>query len=124
MPSSNELITAILSGLGIGGLFAVVALGLSLVFGVMRLINLAHGELIVLGAYLVYCLTQWIGIDPLVEHPHRRAGGGAARLPAAALGPDPGDEQGRRGALAHHLRGVGRPAEPVHPRSTRPTSAR
>jgi branched-chain amino acid transport system permease protein len=67
MPSSNELITAILSGLGIGGLFAVAALGLSLVFGVMRLINLAHGELIVLGAYLTYSLTQWIGVDPLVS---------------------------------------------------------
>ena len=67
MPSSNELITAILSGLGIGGLFAVAALGLSLVFGVMRLINLAHGELIVLGAYLAFSLTQWIGIDPLVS---------------------------------------------------------
>ena len=58
MPSSNELITAILSGLGIGGLFAVVALGLSLVFGVMRLMNLAHGEFIVLGAYLAYYLAQ------------------------------------------------------------------
>ncbi|HTX69955.1 MAG TPA: branched-chain amino acid ABC transporter permease [Thermoleophilia bacterium] len=67
MPSSTELITAILSGLGIGGLFAVAALGLSLVFGVMRLINLAHGELIVLGAYLSYSLAQWIGLDPLLS---------------------------------------------------------
>lgn len=67
MPSSNELITAILSGLGIGGLFAVAALGLSLVFGVMRLINLAHGELIVLGAYLSYSIAQAVGLDPLVS---------------------------------------------------------
>lgn len=65
MPTSNELITAVLSGLGIGGLFAVAALGLSLVFGVMRLINLAQGELIVLGAYLSFSLAQAIGIDPL-----------------------------------------------------------
>ena len=67
MPSSNELITAVLHGLGIGGLFAVIALGLSLVFGVMRLINLAHGELIVLGAYLAYSVTQLTGIDPLLS---------------------------------------------------------
>jgi branched-chain amino acid transport system permease protein len=67
MPSSNELITAVLSGLGIGGLFAVAALGLSLVFGVMRLINLAHGELIVLGAYLSYTFAQLIGLDPLLS---------------------------------------------------------
>jgi branched-chain amino acid transport system permease protein len=67
MPSSNELITAILSGLGVGGLFAVAALGLSLVFGVMRLINLAHGELIVLGAYLSFAISQAIGLDPLLS---------------------------------------------------------
>jgi branched-chain amino acid transport system permease protein len=67
MPSSNELITGFFTGLGVGGLFAVVALGLSLVFGVMRLINLAHGELIVLGAYLSFALTQAIGIDPLLS---------------------------------------------------------
>ena len=65
MPSSNDLINAVLTGLGIGGLFAVIALGFSLVFGVMRLMNLVHGELIVLGAYIVYYLgtrpvsTRW-----------------------------------------------------------------
>ena len=56
MPSGNDLLNAVLTGLGIGGLFAVIALGLSLVFGVMRLMNLAHGEFIVLGAYIVYYL--------------------------------------------------------------------
>ena len=66
MPSSTELITAVLSGLGIGGLFAVAALGLSLVFGVMRLINLAHGELIVLGAYVAFVIGEAIGLDPLL----------------------------------------------------------
>jgi len=66
MPSGSDLLNAVITGLGIGGLFAVVALGLSLVFGVMRLMNLAHGEFIVLGAYLVYFLGHWIGLDPLV----------------------------------------------------------
>src|SRR5664280_180155 len=66
MPTGNELLTAVLTGLGIGGLFAVTALGLSLVFGVMRLMNLAHGEFIVLGAYIVFYLTQWLGLDPLI----------------------------------------------------------
>ena len=41
MPTANDLLNAVLTGLGIGGLFAVIALGLSLVFGVMRLMNLA-----------------------------------------------------------------------------------
>lgn len=66
VPNGHELITAIVSGLLLGGLFAVTALGLSLVFGVMRLINLVHGELIVLGAYLAYVLFDHAGIDPLV----------------------------------------------------------
>jgi len=66
MPTGSQLLNAVLSGLGIGGLFAVTALGLSLVFGVMRLINLAHGEFIVLGAYLAYYLTQLAGLDPLI----------------------------------------------------------
>ena len=66
MPTANDLLNAVLTGLGIGGLFAVIALGLSLVFGVMRLMNLVHGELIVLGAYIVYYLGTSAGLDPLV----------------------------------------------------------
>ena len=66
MPTANDLLNAVLSGLGIGGLFAVTALGLSLVFGVMKLMNLAHGEFIVLGAYIVYYLGTSAGLDPLV----------------------------------------------------------
>jgi branched-chain amino acid transport system permease protein len=66
VPSTDQLLSAFLSGLGIGGLFAVVALGLSLVFGVMKLMNLAHGEFIVLGGYVAFYLTQWTGLDPLL----------------------------------------------------------
>ncbi len=66
VPSGHQLITAIVTGILLGGLFAVTALGLSLVFGVMRLINLAHGELVILGAYLAYELSQHIGLDPLL----------------------------------------------------------
>jgi branched-chain amino acid transport system permease protein len=66
MPTANDLLNAVLTGLGIGGLFAVIALGLSLVFGVMRLMNLAHGEFIVLGAYIVFYLATSAGLDPLV----------------------------------------------------------
>ena len=58
----------IVAGLLTGGLYATVGLGLSLVFGVMRLVNLAHGELIVLGAYLSSLLLVWIGgLDPFLS---------------------------------------------------------
>lgn len=66
IPSGHVLITAIVTGVLLGGLFAVTALGLSLVFGVMRLINLVHGELVILGAYLAYELSTHAGFDPLV----------------------------------------------------------
>ena len=59
----HELINGIL----LGGLYAAVALGLTLVFGVMRLVNLAHGELLVGAAYVSYAITSHFGIDPLVS---------------------------------------------------------
>lgn len=66
IPSGHELVTALIDGALLGGLFAITALGLSLVFGVMRLINLVHGELVVLGAYLALELGRHGGVDPLL----------------------------------------------------------
>jgi branched-chain amino acid transport system permease protein len=57
---------AILNGLLLGGVYAVAGLGLSLVFGVLRLVNLAHGELLVGGGYLGYALQRHLGLDPLL----------------------------------------------------------
>jgi branched-chain amino acid transport system permease protein len=51
----------------VGGLYAMFAAGLSLIFGVMRLVNIAHGDLIVLAAYLALVTTQTLGIDPLTS---------------------------------------------------------
>lgn len=56
----------LLHGILLGGLYAIVALGLSLVFGVMRLVNLAHGTLVVTGAYLAHVVVAATGIDPLL----------------------------------------------------------
>jgi branched-chain amino acid transport system permease protein len=68
-PSLAELADALVGGVLIGGLFAICALGLSLVFGVMRLINLVHGELIVGGAYVALELTRHSSLDPLLLMP-------------------------------------------------------
>src|SRR6266545_2749065 len=65
VPSAHTLVTALVSGALLGGLLAVTALGLSLVLGVMRLINLVHGELVIAGAYLGYVLLSRLGLDPL-----------------------------------------------------------
>jgi branched-chain amino acid transport system permease protein len=52
-------------GVLIGGLYAMFAAGLSLIFGVMRLVNIAHGDFIVLAAYLALVVTETLGIGPL-----------------------------------------------------------
>jgi len=57
----------IMQGVLIGGLYAMFAAGLSLIFGVMRLVNIAHGDLIVLAAYLSLTVTQSLGVDPLTS---------------------------------------------------------
>jgi branched-chain amino acid transport system permease protein len=65
IPNGGALLSALIIGVLLGGIFAITALGLSLVFGVMRLVNLVHGELLVLGAYIALELTRTTGIDPL-----------------------------------------------------------
>jgi len=57
----------ILQGVLVGGLYAMFAAGLSLIFGVMRLVNIAHGDLIVLAAYLALVTTETLGVDPLTS---------------------------------------------------------
>jgi branched-chain amino acid transport system permease protein len=54
-------------GILLGGFYATIALGLSLVFGVMQLVNLAHGVLILGGGYLAYALCSVIPMDPLLS---------------------------------------------------------
>ena len=59
-------IDTIIQGVLLGGLYALFAAGLSLVFGIMRLVNLAHGDLIVAGAYLILLLVTISGMSPLM----------------------------------------------------------
>jgi len=61
-----EWANAIVQGILLGGLYALFAAGLSLIFGVMRLVNVAHGDLIVMAAYLALVVAQSLGVHPLV----------------------------------------------------------
>lgn len=56
-----------LNGILLGGLYAVVALGLSLTFGVMKVLNLAHGEFMIFGAYISFWAFTLLGIDPFLS---------------------------------------------------------
>ncbi len=59
----------IISGILSGALYAMVALGLALIFGVMRIINVAHGPLLMLGAYTTFFLSSGLGLNPYLTVP-------------------------------------------------------
>src|SRR6516164_7231462 len=62
-----EIIHVITQGVLLGGLYALFAAGLSLIFGVMRLVNIAHGDLIVVAAYMAYFTMQALGVGPFTS---------------------------------------------------------
>src|SRR5262252_5246628 len=57
----------VISGLLSGAMYAMVALGLGLIFGVMRVLNVAHGPLLMLGAYTTFWLFSWFGLNPYLS---------------------------------------------------------
>jgi branched-chain amino acid transport system permease protein len=61
-----DWVDTIIQGVLLGGLYALFAAGLSLIFGIMRLVNLAHGDLIVLAAFAILALATWLGFDPFL----------------------------------------------------------
>jgi branched-chain amino acid transport system permease protein len=59
-----EWVSTIIQGILLGGIYGLFAIGLSLSFGIMRLVNIAHGDLIVLSAYVALVVGQGTGLDP------------------------------------------------------------
>lgn len=70
-------IQVLVGGLLLGGVYALVAAGFTMIFGVLKILNIAHGEFVVLGSYVAYWVFTLLGIDPLLAI--------AITLPAAAL---------------------------------------
>jgi branched-chain amino acid transport system permease protein len=64
-----DLLQVVISGLLLGGVYALFAAGMNMIFGVLRVINLAHGELMMLGAYTTFWLYAIAGINPLLSIP-------------------------------------------------------
>jgi branched-chain amino acid transport system permease protein len=60
-------VQAIVNGLLVGGVYSLMAIGLSLIFGVMRVINFAHGDMMVWGMFLSYWLFTSLGVDPYLS---------------------------------------------------------
>lgn len=61
----NQIVSGVLTGL----VYGLSALGLSVIFGVCKIVNFAHGEMMVVGMYAALLLFQWLGLDPLVSMP-------------------------------------------------------
>ena len=63
----EQLVQNLILGLLLGGVYALVASGLTLIFGVMRVINIAHGAFLILAAFISYTLWSELSIDPLLS---------------------------------------------------------
>ncbi len=61
----NQIASGVLTGL----VYGLAALGLSVIFGVCKIVNFAHGEMMVVGMYLALVVFRWLGLDPLVSMP-------------------------------------------------------
>lgn len=59
----------LLNGIALGSVYALIAIGFTLIFGVLRLLNMAHGEIYMLGAYLAYLFLTVLNLPPLVAVP-------------------------------------------------------
>lgn len=63
----TTLVQVFLSGLMAGGVYALISMGLTLVFGVMRIVNFAHGEILMVGMYAAVLMSAVFGLDPYVS---------------------------------------------------------
>lgn len=57
-------ITNLINGVSLGSIYAVIALGYTMVYGIAKMLNFAHGDVIMVGAYIVFALTSYAGINP------------------------------------------------------------
>src|SRR3977135_1227386 len=64
--SADLLINALAAGLLRGGFYAAVTVGVSISFGILDIVNIAHPSFIILGAYIAYIVNTRLGVDPIV----------------------------------------------------------
>ena len=57
----------LISGISLGSVYAIIALGYTMVYGIAKMLNFAHGDIIMVGAYISFCTTSYLGLSPLVS---------------------------------------------------------
>ena len=55
-----------INGISIGSIYAIIALGYTMVYGIAKMLNFAHGDVIMVGAYICYCVTNYLGMPPIL----------------------------------------------------------
>ena len=60
-------LTNLINGISLGSIYAIIALGYTMVYGIAKMLNFAHGDVIMVGAYICYCCMSYAGIPPLVS---------------------------------------------------------
>ena len=64
--SADLLVNALVAGLLLGGFYAAVTVGISVSFGILDIVNIAHPAFIILGSYIAYIVNTRLGIDPII----------------------------------------------------------
>ncbi len=54
----------LISGISLGSVYAIIALGYTMVYGIAKMLNFAHGDVIMIGAYVSFCTTSYLGLSP------------------------------------------------------------
>ncbi len=60
-------LTNLINGISLGSVYAIIALGYTMVYGIAKMLNFAHGDVIMVGAYICYCSMSYLGLSPLLS---------------------------------------------------------
>jgi len=61
-----QFLSYLVNGISLGSVYAIIALGYSMVYGIAKMLNFAHGDVIMVGAYICFSATQYMGVHPLI----------------------------------------------------------
>ena len=62
-----SFLSYLINGISLGSVYAIIALGYTMVYGIAKMLNFAHGDVIMVGAYISYCVTEYLGLSPIVS---------------------------------------------------------